>query len=165
MSWQDSWRRQAWGWAQRLDRVAVGWLQLARHGKVDSAAIETKRKLVLKVRGWIYEVIEHFLGGVNKLPNRVPLGALPHLVVGGAVVVTVATIGAWISNEEARLVEARRLFAQTVAEEARKTDDPAVRRKLGKLVDAVADDGPSWGWLLAALGVATGVELLRRRLS
>jgi len=104
MSWQDTWRDQAWSWARRLDAIATGWLQLSQQGRMDSATVAEKRKLVLKVRGWIYEVIDRFLGGVDKLPNRVGLGALPHLIVGGVVVVTVASIGAWVANEEERAV-------------------------------------------------------------
>lgn len=163
MSWQDDWRRQAWGWARRLDAVATGWLQLAQRGQMESAAVKAKRELVLKVRGWIYEVIEAFLGGVDKLPNRVGLGALPHLIVGGAVVVTVASIGAWVSNEEARLLEAKRLFAKTVAEAAEKTDDPEVRQRLADLAGSVAEKKPPLKWLLGGLALAGGLEFARRR--
>ncbi|MCA9557511.1 MAG: hypothetical protein KC583_03000, partial [Myxococcales bacterium] len=157
MSWQDDWRRQAWGWARRLDAIATGWLQLAQQGRMDSAAVKGKRELVLKVRGWIYEVIDRFLGGVEKLPNTVPLGALPHLIVGGVVVVTVASIGAWVSNEEARLVEAKRLFAQTVAEAAQRTDDPAVRQTLADLAGSVADKGSPLKWFVGGLALLGGL--------
>ncbi len=74
---------------QHDDQRAVGVLQLVNQRRMDSAAVAQKRRLVLKVRGWIYEVIDRFLGGVEKLPNTVSLGALPHLAVGG-VVATVA---------------------------------------------------------------------------
>lgn len=170
MSWQDDWRLQAWNWARRLDQVAMGWSQLEREGKMSSSAVAQKRQVVLKVRSWIYEIIETFLGGVDKLPNRVPigtLGALPHLVVGGVVLVTVASVGAWVSNEEERLIEAKRLFTKTVAEEARKTTDPVVRRKLGDLIEDIGDDGGGfpWRWVFGALGLAAGAEYVRRRLA
>ena len=163
MSWQATWRRQAWGWARRLDKVAMGWLQLANQGRMDSAAVAQKRRLVLKVRGWIYEVIDRFLGGVNKLPNAVPLGALPHLVVGGVVVVTVASIGAWVSNEEERLIDAKRLFAQSVAQASKTAGDPAVKRKLADLTGSVADEGRfPWRWVLGGAAVMSALELVRR---
>lgn len=161
MSWQDDWRRMAWQWARRLDRVATGWLQLKQQGRMASDAVDARRRLVLKVRGWIYEVIERFLGGVDKLPNT--LGALPHLVVGGVVIVTVASIGAWVSNEEERLIEARRLFTQTLAEEARNTDDPAIRRKLADLAGSVTDEGMPWGWIAGLLALLGAAHVARRR--
>ena len=163
MSWQATWRRQAWDWSRRLDRIALGWLQLAQQGRIDSAAVKQKRSLVLKVRGWIYDVIERFLGGVSRLPNRVPLGALPHLVVGGVVVVTVASIGAWVANEEERLLDAKRRFAQAVAKASQEAEDPEIRRKLAELTGSVADDGVPWGWLLGGMALFGGLELARRR--
>ena len=166
MSWQDDWRERAWDWARRLDSIATGWLVLEREGHVTSSAIQEKRNLVLKVRGWIYEVIERFLGGVDKLPNKVPLGALPHLVIGGAVVVTVTSIGAWIANEEERLVDAKRRFVKAVGEEVAKTDDPIVKRTIAGIVEKVAPEekggGFPWGWLLLGLALTGGVGVARK---
>lgn len=168
MSWQDEWRLRAWDWARRLDAVATGWLMLERDGNVASSAMQEKRKLVLKVRGWIYEIIERFLGGVNKLPNKVPLGALPHLVIGGAVVVTVASVGAWVANEEERLVDARTRFVRAVGEEVAKTDDPEIKRRLTSIGEQVGPtDEPEgggfpWGWLLFGLALTGGATVARK---
>jgi len=88
---------------------------------------------------------------------------LPHLVVGGVVVVTVASIGAWVSNEEERLVNAKRLFAQSVAQASKDAADPAVRRKLADLAGSVADEGGlPWRWVLGGALAMGGLELARR---
>ena len=168
MSWQDDWRLKAWEWARRLDRLASGWLVIERQGMVSSAAVRGKRALAMKVRDWIYEVIETFLGGVDALPDTPqPLGLLPQLVIGGAVVVTVTSIAAWISNEEERLVHAKRLFVKAVGEEVAKTSDPEVKRKLAGVVDKVAPDeggGFPWGWVLFGAVLAGGVGVARQRM-
>ncbi|MCB9789356.1 MAG: hypothetical protein H6744_21980 [Deltaproteobacteria bacterium] len=167
MSWQDDWRMQAWQWARRLDALATGWLQIERQGMVASAAVRGKRELALKVRGWIYEVIETFLGGVDKLPNTVPIGALPHLVIGGAIVVTVASIGAWVANEEERLIDAKRLFVKAVGQEVAKASDPVVQRKLAGVAEQVQPKtdkaGFPWGWLLLGLALTGGAGMARQR--
>lgn len=171
MSWQDDWRLRAYGWARRLDAIATGWLTLEREGNVATSAVKEKRKLVLKVRSWIYEIIERFLGGVDKLPNTpdaVPLGALPHLVVGGVAIVTVATIGAWIANEEERLINAKTQFVRAVGEEVAKTSDPEVQRKLAGVAEKVGPDnddkggGFPWGWLLLGLALTGGAGVVRK---
>ncbi|MEZ4436835.1 MAG: hypothetical protein R3F65_30915 [bacterium] len=166
MSWQDEWRLRAWDWARRLDAIATGWLSLERNGGVSSDAVRQKRELVLKVRGWLYEVIERFLGGVDKLPNKVPLGALPHLVIGGVVVVTVASVGAWVANEEERLVDARTRFVRAVGEEVAKTSDPVVKRVMAGIAEKAAPEeeggGFPWGWLLLGLALTGGAGVVRK---
>lgn len=179
MSWRNTWRREAWSWARRLDRIALEWHKIERMGRVNSQAIRLKRTVVRRVRGWLYEVVERFLGGVDRLPNKVaplpPLGALPHLVIGGAVVVTVATIGGWIATEEERVIAAR---AKVIDAEARRveqltrlaaeTNDPEA---LQRLADAASPrgvvtpegEGLSWAVGLAAVGAVAGAVVLLRR--
>jgi len=142
MSWKTRWRLEAWAWVQRLNAVAHQWGELERKGV---GAARTRRARALRVRDWIYEVIDLFLGGVDALPNvhpikRKPKGAktkpsrvideafggwrratdlrglagLPQLAIGGAVLVTVASVGAWITNEEERVILAREALIRAI---------------------------------------------------
>lgn len=185
MSWRDTWRLRAHEWIRRLNRVSAGWYALQRRGLVKSEAIGKRRKLLRRVRDWMYVVINTYLGGVDKLPNRLtplpPLGELgaigiPQLAIGGAVVVTAMGIAAYIANHEARLVQARAelLDAESrrvnaLAKAASETDDPAMRAELAKAVNnrdllrPDEDEGiAGWKVGLGVAGVAAAVVLARR---
>lgn len=161
MSWRDDWRRRAHGWIQRLNGLALEWHQLDLRG-VRSA--RDRRRLVLRVRDWMYAVIDTYLGGIESLPNRMPtktkggrktggeLGALNLALVVAGAAVTVATIGAWISNEEERVIRAKAALVRAIGEEARKATDPEVKRKLAGIADRLDPNPPASGpsplWLL-----------------
>lgn len=168
MSWQDEWRSRAYGWIQRLNQIAHEWQGLHNHG-VESAL--SRKRLALQVRDWTYRIVDTYLGGVDKLPNKVPaksrlsglgeLGAIPQLAVGGAVLITAVSIGAWITNEEERIISAKAKLVRAIGEEARKATDPEVARRLAGVAERIDPNTPKpsgapWLWLLgiplAALG-------------
>lgn len=180
MSWRDEWRRKAHGWIQRLNRLALDWHQLDLQGVT---VARERRRQALRVRDWMYEVIDVYLGGIERLPNRMPaktkggrktkggeLGAINLALVLAGTAVTVATIGAWISNEEQRVIEAKTKLVRAIGEEARQATDPEVKRALAGVANRLDPNppksGPSLMWLLplaAAPFVPAAIKRLRGR--
>jgi len=90
---------------------------------------------------------------------------VPVLIAGG-VAVTVASIGAWILNEEARVIEAKTKLVRAIGDEARKATDPEVARKIAGIaerLDPNAAKGPSWLWLVpVAIAVPLVPAIIKR---
>lgn len=172
MSWQDEWRQRARGWIDRLNRLAIEWHQLDLRGV---RAARERRRLALKVRDWVYEVVDIYLGGVDALPHQGPLkskggigdlGAVSvPLVVAGAAV-TVATLGAWISNEEERVIVAKAKLVRAIGEEARKAQDPEVKKALAGVARRLdpngSKSGPSLLWLVPLAAVPLVPVVVKR---
>lgn len=172
MTWQDEWRAKVHDWIQRLNALALNWHQLDMQGVT---AARDRRKAALRVRDWMYEVIDIYLGGIEALPNKLPakpregeLGALQLALVGAGVAVTVATVAAWISNEETRVIEAKAKLVEAIGKEAREAKDPSVAKALAGVAERLDPNekpGIDWKWIavpLVGLAVAPKVVQLVR---
>lgn len=164
MKWQDEWRAKVHGWIMRLNALALNWHQLNRHGV--RLALD-RRKAALRVRDWMYEVADIYLGGIDKLPNKVPvkpgeLGAINLALVGAGVAVTVATVGAWISNEEERVILAKAKLVEAIGKEAREAKDPAVAKALAGVASRLDPNeksgGLSWQWIAVPVAIGIGAH-------
>ncbi len=165
MSWQDEWRAKVHDWIMRLNALALDWHQLNRQGV--RLALD-RRKAALRVRDWMYEVVDIYLGGIDKLPNTLPakprgeLGALNLALVGAGVAVTVATVGAWISNEEERVLLAKAKLVEAIGKEAREAKDPEVAKALAGVASRLDPNekpsGPNWKWIAVPVVLGIGAH-------